>query len=286
MLKMKILAFATILLVVEGDLLDLYVQHMDEIMETNLVKKHPKDIGSKLRSKRHLKSMRFSHFRKQRLDVDDDWWIDKKMLKKSRPKLPLFQRDDPPFPNSNESTNNGDRAIVKDKQDFAAAEGFSKYSSNKDFIEFADFQQVPSDGINEGVELISDVDDASEILWKDSNRISTKYHPTKKIDKDQKSSKQKRSVRSPNFTRCEVLDDVGDVTLEWDPSDEEIVTFRVTARTLGYVGIGFNDKSHMMGADLLLAWVDDHDNSVNILVSSITAMLNHGINSRYNTAVS
>ncbi|XP_070166863.1 MOXD1 homolog 1-like [Polyergus mexicanus] len=75
------------------------------------------------------------------------------------------------------------------------------------------------------------------------------------------------NVRVPKFTRYEKLDEDGDVILEWDPSDDEEVTFRVTAKILGYVGIGFNEKSHMMGADILLAWVDDHTGVVNLLDS-------------------
>lgn len=84
--------------------------------------------------------------------------------------------------------------------------------------------------------------------------VRTKRSPQKQLGK-------------PRFTRYEVLDEDGDVILEWDPSDEEEVTFRVTARTLGYVGIGFNEKSYMKGADILLAWVDDHTGAVNLLVS-------------------
>lgn len=75
------------------------------------------------------------------------------------------------------------------------------------------------------------------------------------------------NAKMPKFTRYEKLDEDGDVILEWDPSDEEEVTFRVTAKILGYVGIGFNEKGHMMGADILLAWVDDHTGVVNLLVS-------------------
>ncbi|XP_066597310.1 MOXD1 homolog 1-like [Prorops nasuta] len=82
-------------------------------------------------------------------------------------------------------------------------------------------------------------------------------------------TKDGRSKRDANveFSRFEWLDDAEAVALEWDPNDEEIVTFKVTARTLGYVGIGFNEKSHMKGADILLAWIDDHTGAVNLLDS-------------------
>ncbi|XP_014227450.1 MOXD1 homolog 1 [Trichogramma pretiosum] len=69
------------------------------------------------------------------------------------------------------------------------------------------------------------------------------------------------------FTRRERLDDNGDVILEWDPIEPENVTFRLTARTLGYVGLGFNDKSNMLGADIVIAWVDDQTHQAMILDS-------------------
>ncbi|KMQ96820.1 moxd1-like protein 1 protein [Lasius niger] len=119
-------------------------------------------------------------------------------------------------------------------------------------------------------------------LWE--NRIPKKYFPpveksAKNHIKDKTMTRFRRSAKDgginrgifnagvPKFTRYEKLDEDGDVILEWDPSDDEEVTFRVTAKTLGYVGIGFNEKSHMMGADILLAWVDDHTGVVNLLDS-------------------
>jgi hypothetical protein len=77
----------------------------------------------------------------------------------------------------------------------------------------------------------------------------------------------KRSASDCRFSRYEKLDDDGNVVLEWDPSHDEEVTFRVTGKTTGYVGIGFNDKSNMKGADILLTWVDDHTGVANALVS-------------------
>lgn len=118
-------------------------------------------------------------------------------------------------------------------------------------------------------------------LW--GNRIPKKYFPLEKLGKTHIKDKMKMRFRRsakesgvnrkifndrvPKFTRYEKLDEDGDVILEWDPSDDEEVIFRVTAKTLGYVGIGFNEKSHMMGADILLAWIDDHTGVVNLLVS-------------------
>lgn len=113
-------------------------------------------------------------------------------------------------------------------------------------------------------------------------RTPKKYAPTEKYLKfrqkvtnvttktgDLTSIRTKRSAKTPRFLRREELDDDGHVILEWDPTDDEIVVFRVTAKTLGYVGIGFNDKSHMKGADILLAWIDNHNGDVNLLVSII-----------------
>lgn len=111
------------------------------------------------------------------------------------------------------------------------------------------------------------------------NRVSKKYFSflekpakdTREIKRQIKSEiingRFKRSANDPNFTRYEKLDEDGNVILEWDPSYDKEVTFRVTAKTLGYVGIGFNEKSNMKGADILLVWVDDHTGAVNLLVN-------------------
>ncbi|KOC68651.1 MOXD1 like protein 1 [Habropoda laboriosa] len=112
---------------------------------------------------------------------------------------------------------------------------------------------------------------------KSRDRVPKKYIPptdklakllrgTKHHDHDETvDNRPRRSIKEPKFTRHEKLDDDGEVILEWDPSDDEMVTFKVTAKTLGYVGIGFNEKNHMKGADILLAWVDDHTGTVNLL---------------------
>lgn len=70
------------------------------------------------------------------------------------------------------------------------------------------------------------------------------------------------------FSRLEKLDENGDVVLEWDPDAKENVTFRLTAKTQGYIGLGFNDKSHLKGADIVLAWVDDHTGLPVVIVST------------------
>ncbi|XP_046409387.1 MOXD1 homolog 1 [Neodiprion fabricii] len=103
--------------------------------------------------------------------------------------------------------------------------------------------------------------------------INDKESTTSGFAQTVNATRSKRSAKKPRFSRREKLDDDGLVLLEWDPSDEDVVTFRVTARTLGYVGIGFNEKSHMKGADILLAWIDDDSQRINLLDS-------HGIEER------
>ncbi|XP_008207690.1 MOXD1 homolog 1 [Nasonia vitripennis] len=96
--------------------------------------------------------------------------------------------------------------------------------------------------------------------------------PLKRRPKRSSNERQLETEAKREFTRYERLDNEGNVVLEWDPTDDENVTFRVTAKTLGYIGLGFNDKSHMMGADIVLAWVDDHTRIATLLDS-------HGVES-------
>jgi hypothetical protein len=39
------------------------------------------------------------------------------------------------------------------------------------------------------------------------------------------------------------------------------------AKTLGYVGLGFNSARTMKGADLVVAWVNDRNGNAQVLVS-------------------
>lgn len=68
------------------------------------------------------------------------------------------------------------------------------------------------------------------------------------------------------WAHSERLDESGDVVIRWVNSDSSI-TFRVEAKTKGYVGIGFNSRRNMRGADLVVAWVDDRNGNAQILVS-------------------
>lgn len=71
---------------------------------------------------------------------------------------------------------------------------------------------------------------------------------------------------SLTWAHSERLDVNGDVVLRWVNSDTSI-TFRLEAKTRGYVGIGFNSARNMRGADLVVAWVDDRNGNARVLVS-------------------
>lgn len=71
---------------------------------------------------------------------------------------------------------------------------------------------------------------------------------------------------SLTWAHTERLDENGDVLLRWVNSDSSI-TFRLEARTRGYVGLGFNSARNMRGADLVVAWVDDRNGNAQVLVS-------------------
>ncbi|XP_026495607.2 MOXD1 homolog 1-like [Vanessa tameamea] len=66
------------------------------------------------------------------------------------------------------------------------------------------------------------------------------------------------------WAHAERLDDNGDVILRWVNTDSTI-TFRLEARTRGYVALGFNSARNMRGADLVVAWVDDRYGNAQIL---------------------
>lgn len=76
---------------------------------------------------------------------------------------------------------------------------------------------------------------------------------------------------SLTWAHTERLDENGDVLLRWVNSDSSI-TFRLEARTRGYVGLGFNSARNMRGADLVVAWVDDRNGNAQVLVSVYTTV--------------
>ena len=58
------------------------------------------------------------------------------------------------------------------------------------------------------------------------------------------------------YTHRTILDTKGHFTLEWRPENQTI-SFRLSVKTLGYVGLGFSPNGGMNGADIVLAWVGD-----------------------------
>lgn len=328
---------------VKCDLLDLYVQHMDETMRTMdsyRNKRHPMDPAAR-RIKRSLEEdeplLKIGNFKKQRLDVDEDW------LKQWRAKrrTVFYKNDALDYPNKREENLNPDQHEI-----FSNTKQNSKHFEKKSTVpeDVAENSQlnVSQDPIIEEqeetskerltivenqtnvgeltVEDLEPEEELSEEDWKNSeeiesednsqfeiisendrinpkpivgpgfkktpkswdNRVPKKYFPEKSIKnakghvKDEAVTRSRRNAKEEikknvpiarAFTRYENLDENGDVILEWDPSDEDEVVFRVTAKTLGYVGIGFNEKGNMIGADILLAWVDDHTGAVNLVVS-------------------
>ncbi|XP_072944513.1 MOXD1 homolog 1-like [Epargyreus clarus] len=69
---------------------------------------------------------------------------------------------------------------------------------------------------------------------------------------------------SLTWAHSERLDENNDVVLRWVNTDSSI-TFRLEAKTRGYVGLGFNSARNMRGADLVVAWVDDRNGIAQVL---------------------
>lgn len=312
------------------DLLDLYVQHMDETMKTLAYRstRHHEASIKDARTKRGAvlreePLLRIGAFKKQRLDMDKEWYAQWKAKRKLFP----YKQDGLDFPNSREENldpsehellyeaNRSQR--IRESEETTTAESGQNGSNHEtmdDDLEVSrEGSTIPrfndNDSSREEMDFPRDIEISSRsdsevigeaaarrnlptldhpilkrIVPKSRDRVPKKYAPP--IDKSAKlfrghakrlaswgeeggGNRGRRSAReAARFTRRERLDDDGEVVLEWDPSDEEMVTFKVTAKTLGYVGIGFNERNHMKGADILLAWVDDHTGTVNLLVSS------------------
>ncbi|XP_012543741.1 MOXD1 homolog 1 [Monomorium pharaonis] len=347
MLLLRVIVTLLACWVVKCDLLDLYVQHMDETMKTYKNKQHPMDPVSR-RIKRSFEKdeplLRIGNFKKQRLDVDENWL---KQWKAKRKIIP-YKSDDGldysnkreenlspdqheifsniiqkskdfkkttaiPKDNTENSLNISQHPIIEERQKTSKVELTtveSQINVKESIVEdlepekgvpeesWRDFEGTENED-NSQFEIISENDriDPKPFVgpsfkrkpW--SSQVPKKYF-SEKPAKDAKSyvkdvkgetkpTRSRRSIthhqeinegthkhaRVRKFTRYEKLDENGDVILEWDPSDEEDVIFRVTAKTLGYIGIGFNEKTSMKGADILLAWVDDHTGAVNLLDS-------------------
>ncbi|XP_012270132.1 MOXD1 homolog 1 [Orussus abietinus] len=311
------------------DLLDLYVQHMDETMRTVAFKKS-QERRVRPRARRSLiedPHKGFGYFKKQRLDVDESFrWRPKKH--------PLAKEDGLEYPNQGEKNPSPDQhELLNGARKAQGAQGAARNSSqappkryegdlgleySERYFGLAESEEYlqefpggarsrkggPEEDTESQIELIrgsSSEKTAGSLPGpalkrdpKSGGRTPKKFVPAKgprisgsapakdpkwdTISRDGILERPRRRTNDPKFTRREVLDDAGDVILEWDPSDDDLVVFKVTARTLGYVGIGFNEKSHMKGADILLAWVDDLTGAVNLLDS-------HGIEETNGTPV-
>ncbi|KAK9299586.1 hypothetical protein QLX08_007402 [Tetragonisca angustula] len=327
MLILRLIVVLSLCWMARCDLLDLYVQHMDETMRTLAYRNrhHQKDIIFRIkRGLREEPFLRVGTFKKQRLDVDKEWYAQWKAKRKIS-----YKEDGLDFPNSREENldpnqhelvNNASRILGRESEETTTMSAEINETMDAFDIELSNEESTWSNGTalsdrqsienenpraesreettqttdsqsdveieeNSQFEIISETGTAGPTLFDDPilkrtrDRVPKKYiPPMNKLAKFFRGSKYtdseetidnrpRRSIKEPKFTRHEKLDDDGEVILEWDPSDKEMVIFKVTAKTLGYVGIGFNDKNHMKGADILLAWVDDHTGTVNLLDS-------------------
>lgn len=82
----------------------------------------------------------------------------------------------------------------------------------------------------------------------------------------EKSSKRLRTKRESDivWTHSVALDSEGFIVLRWQPRHQEIL-FRIEAKTLGYIGLGFSPNGGMEGADIVIGWVDDKDHKAMLL---------------------
>ncbi|XP_058803916.1 MOXD1 homolog 1 [Phymastichus coffea] len=235
MMWLRALTIISVAALAAGDLMDLYVQHMDEVMRTHEYKRE---------------RARTAAAGSQALDIRRHF---ERRRRRSVLEGPMFRVADSPR-----------QSLHDDFQMKNASHKKKKFSHVKDALDFPTVREDDYDDENtyataaerrEPEKYIEPQVDESTFPAKSARSFPKKYsRERKKVA----FALNKRSKRSVGFARYEVLDEDGDVILEWDPTDDENVTFRVTAKTLGYVGLGFNDKSHMMGADIILAWVDDH----------------------------
>lgn len=283
-----------------GDLLDLFVEHMDEEMKTPEYKKHHPKEPRRMRNKRSAIEgpfLRIGNYRRQRLDVDESFYTKRKSPKN-------YLKDALEYPNKQERNSNPNyELLIHNHENTISEESKEYFKQNFDTLPVSKHFQKSfdlskntpnSESLEKGqIEVIG-----SDVLKKDPMKsVPKKYFPELKYGKKryygsfEESGRQRRNVEEENsvgeihFSRSEILDENGDVVLEWDPSDEEIVTFKVTARTLGYIGIGFNEKSHMKGADLILAWVNDHTQQVSLLVNISKLLIICNINFIYCTFI-
>lgn len=96
------------------------------------------------------------------------------------------------------------------------------------------------------------------------------------VSKRNKLERGRRAVQPEmKWTHAETLDAAGDVILRWQPRHQEIA-FKIEARTLGYVGVGFSPSGGMKGADIVIGWVDDVTGQAFLLVSAFYIYYSNG----------
>jgi len=74
-----------------------------------------------------------------------------------------------------------------------------------------------------------------------------------------------RDLMSGSWTHTVQLDD--SVTVSWKVLNGDDIEFLVEAATRGYVGLGFSPGGGMLGADIILSWVDDNTGQIYVVVS-------------------
>lgn len=294
--------------IVNCDLLDLYVKDMDDAMRTAVyenVRNHPRDVAGKLdrSAARRADPFRIGILRRQRLEVDENYWPVSKANKhkeerRSRDESESFENA---FEVEKKYFTNGNDAVERKNFEKENDEvGRNIFDKENDELARDDGSRIGRAGGEPLAEIFEVNADKIEtrpfeepVIKRNPNRWHArpkKYYPpaakkslaaadkvNEEFTVEIENGRSKRNAVPANFTRHEVLDDAGDVLLQWDPNDEETVTFKVTAKTLGYVGVGFNDRSHMKGADILVAWVDDHTGVVNLVVNRVPESLYHSV---------
>ncbi|KAB0792970.1 hypothetical protein PPYR_12590 [Photinus pyralis] len=97
-----------------------------------------------------------------------------------------------------------------------------------------------------------------------NQRIRNSAEARRKFSQRFSSHRRKRETEVSQWTHFEFLDPNKDILLKWQPRHQEML-FRVEARTLGYVGIGFSPNGGMQGADIVLGWIDDRTGRAHLL---------------------
>lgn len=256
-----------------GDLLDLYVQHMDEIMKVPDLSRFPRSvIESQYYSAADVVSQKLDRF-------------PGKLARKNRGRKPPTYFG-PPEGDLSTKGNNMDldlvdgndldpvKKLAKRSAPFAA---FQRKIRGKKHRKRRPFRRRKNHG-KKGKKLArkrkplpikaEDEDESSEVPLSRNRRQTDENNDNHHSNGTSGGEQMVHNATeiSVQFLRRERLDEDGDVVLEWDPRNEEIVTFRVTAKTLGYVSLGFNDRSSLKGADILMAWVDDATGMAHVVV--------------------